>query len=158
MSTPNLDRARAAWGEDMPDWVRMLANACDQTSQSKAAERLRYSTGAVNAVLARKYGKPGASYEAIAAAVRGAFMDAQVQCPVLGELRQHVCMEHQRQPFAATNPTRVRLYRACRAGCPHSLISSAGVTPAPAPSAPGSPEPGAASSSSLPAHAGKERS
>lgn len=49
-------------------------------------------------------------------------MHATVACPVAGELRMHHCLQNQRMPFAATNPQRVRLYRACRAGCPHSRL------------------------------------
>ncbi|MDT0496491.1 hypothetical protein RM530_03810 [Algiphilus sp. W345] len=119
MSTQWLDTAVAAWGEGMPDWVRVLATQCDASSQSTVAKALGYSGGIVGPVLRRTY---TAGYDAVEARVRGAFLAATVSCPVLGEMALHVCLQHQRSQFAATNPTRVRLYRACRGGCPHSRL------------------------------------
>jgi len=45
-----------------------------------------------------------------------------VECPVLGDLPRQRCLEHQsrRSQFAATNPTRILLYRVCPT-CIHRL-------------------------------------
>lgn len=109
--------ARTAWGEDLPDWVRALAQACDRTSQKKLAQEIGYSATVVNQVIKGTY---KGDLTAVESAVRGALLDYKVECPVLGELRAHHCLEHQRQPFSTANPQRIRLYRACRSGCPHA--------------------------------------
>jgi hypothetical protein len=47
-------------------------------------------------------------------------MGAVVECPVIGEIPRQRCIEHQRRAhrFAATNPMRVQLSKACRV-CPN---------------------------------------
>ncbi len=115
------ERAAAAWGAGMPDWIAALAAACDETSQAKVAARLFYSPAAVSYVVNAKY---AGDMDAVEQAVRGALMNRKVQCPVAGELAADACLAHQRAPFAAHNPQRVQFYRACRAGCPNSRIKS----------------------------------
>lgn len=102
---------------DVPDWIAALDAACRRESQKRVAERIGYSAAVVNQVLKGTYkGDLGA----VEQAVRGALLHATVDCPVCGELPANKCLEYQRLPFAATNPQRVQLYRACRSGCPHS--------------------------------------
>ncbi len=109
-------RAIHAWGEEIPDWVRVLAEQCERGSQVAAAELIGYSSAVVNQVISKRYkGDLGAVEQAI----KGALMHAVVPCPVAGDLPAHRCLEFQRQPFAATNPQRVALFRACR-GCQHN--------------------------------------
>ena len=116
-----LDRALAAWGDDMPDWVHILADACDSSSQKKVAAELDYSPAVVNQVLGNKY--KGGDLGAVQQAVEGALMAHSVDCPVLGELRANFCLENQKRSFSPTNSTRVRLFKACHGGgCPHSRI------------------------------------
>ncbi|MDT8383029.1 MAG: transcriptional regulator [Gammaproteobacteria bacterium] len=106
-----VEKTREAWGPSLPDWVQLMAENCDQTSQASFATRIGYSPAVVNTVLGCKYkGDIGA----VKQAVEGALMHATVQCPVYGDLEGHHCLEYQRRKFAATNPTRVRLFRACR--------------------------------------------
>jgi hypothetical protein len=112
----NADAARAAWGDDIPNWVLVLAEQCDASSQKAAAERIGYSPAVVNTVLKHTY---KGDLTAVEQAVRGALLDATVLCPVAGELPAHVCLDYQRQPFRSTNAQRVKLYRACRSGCPN---------------------------------------
>lgn len=109
----------AAWGEDAPGWVTILAEACNRSSQKAAAGEIGYSATVVNQVLKGTY---TGDLTAVQSAVEGAFMHAVVACPVIGELPTHRCLEHQRRKFAATNPQRVKLFRACRSGCPHSRL------------------------------------
>lgn len=105
------------WGGKAPDWVHVLAEQRAASTQRAVAEQIGYSPAVVSCVLKGTY---RGDLRAVEQAVRGAFLHATVDCPVIGELRAHRCLEIQRQPFAATNPQRVRLYRACRNGCPHS--------------------------------------
>lgn len=99
------------------DWIDVLAKECDRTNQAATAELIGYSPGVVSAVLKGKY---KGDLQAVENAVKGALMQAQVSCPVLGALPTHQCLMYQRRGFANTNPIRVQLYRACRNGCEHS--------------------------------------
>lgn len=111
----------AAWGEEAPDWVRVLATECDRTSQKHVAEMIGYSSAVVNQVLRKRY---VGDTSAVAQAVRGAYLHATVQCPVLGDLELHRCLHHQRQKYSAVNSVRVRLHRACNGGCPNARRGS----------------------------------
>lgn len=112
-----LDRARAAWGNP-PDWIETLARACDETSQAKVAKALEYTPAVVSTVLRGTY---AADLSNVEKAVRGAFMDATVDCPVLGTIPSGRCVREQRQPFDGASHQRVLLFRTCRSGrCPHS--------------------------------------
>jgi len=115
MST-TVSRAQEAWGADLPSWVHVLATHCDSSSQKAVATKIGYSPAVVNQVLSRRY---TGDMEAVELAVRGALLDYTITCPELGELAAHHCLEYQKLPFAATNPQRVRLFRACRV-CEHN--------------------------------------
>lgn len=115
--TPDLiTAAEEAWGTPLPDWVRSLALACQRTSQSKVAAELDRSPAVVSTVLRKKY---AGSYERIEERVRGLLMDGRVDCPALGQLPTHECQDwrEKAKTFAAGNPTRTRMFRACRK-CP----------------------------------------
>ena len=113
-------KARAAWGATMPDWVFALAEEVNRTSGASTAGRLGYSPALVSNVIANKY--PG-DIERVAGKVRGAFMGAIVACPVLADIGRDRCLDEQKKPFSATSSVRLRLYRACRSGCPHSRLT-----------------------------------
>ena len=111
--------ARDAWGEGAPEWVTVLAERCEKTSQQVVARRISYSAAVVSNVLRRKYqGDMGRVREA----VQGAFMESSTECPVLGMIPSNECLSHQRQPLRTTNTLAVRIWRACRGGCAHSRI------------------------------------
>jgi hypothetical protein len=112
---PNLAKARAAWGDDIPDWMLIFASECDRTSVRAVAERLRYSPSVASQILSKTY---AGRVDKVEAAVRGAFMGSTVQCPVLGELAVDKCLYHQGRKLAVTNPTRVMLSRTCPT-CPN---------------------------------------
>ncbi len=103
----------------MSDWIKALQQACQESSQNRVAQRLGVSASMISQALRGRY--PG-DLRALQQRVEGEFMGAAVQCPVLGEISARQCLDCQAMPFAATNPQRVRLYRACRSGCPHSQI------------------------------------
>ncbi len=107
-----------SWSDAAPNWVLVLAQICDRTSQRKAAEAIRYSAGVVNGVLKNSY---AGNLNAVQKAVEGAFMKQTVDCPVLQQLPAHKCIEIQRRKLVATSTQNVRLWRACRGGCKHFM-------------------------------------
>jgi len=113
-------RARAGWGDPPPDWIHALASACAGSTQVAVANRLDVSGSQVSQALANTYPADLAKLEA---RVRGALMGATVACPVLGEIGRDRCIREQDKPFSAASSVAVRLYRACRSGCPHSRIT-----------------------------------
>lgn len=114
--TGPVEIACAAWGDDLPDWVRRLAEECAATSQTKVAAKLGRSAAMVSGVLRRKYQGDMAAVEDV---VRGVYFRATVRCPALGETSTAVCREWMGKAKSYSNETseRVRMYGACRA-CP----------------------------------------
>ena len=106
------DTVHACWGPDAPDWVWALADECDRSSQRLTAEKIGYTCGTVNQVLRGR--RRSESLGNVEDAVRRNIMNAHVECPVLGEISLNRCLEAQARPFAATNPQRVQLWKACR--------------------------------------------
>lgn len=115
--TLSLTRARAAWGGELPDWVKAMADECDRTTQAAVAKQLKLSTSTINQVLGRQY---KAALGKIEAAVRGQFLNETVSCPVMGTIRRDICLREQKRPFTTTNPIRVQLFRACP-DCRHRI-------------------------------------
>ena len=115
----SLIKASEAWGDKMPDWVHTLASCCDQSSQKSLSRQIGYSTTVVNQVIGNKY--PG-DLSAVKQSVEGALMGHTVDCPELGEMKANICLENQSRKFSSTNHIRIRLYKACRNGCPHSRL------------------------------------
>lgn len=113
----NLARAIERWTPAPPDWIAALARACDAAkSQKKVAERLGISSAMVNQAIGNAYAGNLANLEQ---RVRGELMAATVACPVLGDISTRDCLDHHSRKFAATNPQRRMLARACP-GCPHN--------------------------------------
>lgn len=110
------EKAALAWG-NVPDWVAELARMADAKGLSATAAKIVYSTAVISQVIGNKY--PG-DLTKVEERVRGALMGLMVTCPVLGQIGRDICLSTQAQPFAVTNSTRTRVYRACRSGCPHS--------------------------------------
>ncbi|MCB1795815.1 MAG: hypothetical protein KDJ70_15605 [Candidatus Competibacteraceae bacterium] len=54
--------------------------------------------------------------------------DKRVSCPVLGDMTRKQCLEYQSTPkkFRGVNPIKVKMWLACRSGCPNSLIGPDG--------------------------------
>ncbi len=102
-------------------WIDVLRAACSASSQTAVASRIGYSVAVVNACLKGSY---KGDLKRVQQAVEGALMGNSVDCPVLGEIPRNRCVEHQRAPFSATNPTRVQLSRACPT-CTHNLSAKA---------------------------------
>jgi hypothetical protein len=102
-----------------PEWMVILRAEVKRLGSIQAvADRLDYSRTVVSLVLAGKYGK---STDQLASAVITRLTN--LVCPVLGDISGAACASHQSAGFTATNPQRISLYRACRAGCSHSSIA-----------------------------------
>mgnify|MGYP001773429957 CR=1 FL=1 len=110
----------------MTDWLDTLRAEVAKASLRRVAEKLRGGNGYPSETLLSQVlnGKYKGQTERLQRLVEGYFHGASVACPVLGEITRDRCDHQQRLPFAATNPTRVALYRACRGGCPHSTLHS----------------------------------
>lgn len=90
--------------------IELLESAVAESSQAEVARRIGRSAAAINQVLKGTYaGNPEAILELIAAEYGGDTVD----CPVMGEVALAQCIESRNRPFAATNPMRVRLFKAC---------------------------------------------
>lgn len=99
------------------DLLKLLKEKIAETSQAHVARLLGYTSGSpLSQILSGTYkGSP----DTILQRVREVFGGETVQCPVLGEISLARCAEKRKLPFAATNPQRVALYRACQK-CPHN--------------------------------------
>lgn len=85
-------------------------------TQSEIARRLGVSEGTIsNAFKGRYIG----NVDKLAERIRGELLNQTVACPILGEISTRICQDERSKPFAATNPMRVRLWRACKS-CPHN--------------------------------------
>lgn len=92
------------------DWLTVLRETCETSTQAAVAKRIGYSPGTVNQVLKGVY--PGDS-NAVRKAVEGALMGLTVDCPVVGDMPRNRCLDFQRRNFSATNHLRVQLANAC---------------------------------------------
>lgn len=110
-----MDKAVTAWGASLPDWVKALAEACDETSLRKTALKLNASPAIVSLAVGNKREK----LDFIKAKVEAVLMVTMVACPVLGVIGINRCLQEQAADYSGNNLMRVKLYRACRNGCPH---------------------------------------
>lgn len=97
-----------------PEWMRVLRAAVNREGMKAVAGKINRSKSAISGVLSGKYKAGTKRFEEC---VRGALMNKRIDCPVLGEIPPGECQDWQDKPFAATNPERVAVYRACRNGC-----------------------------------------
>lgn len=103
------------------DWMAELNHQIKLKTQRKVAAELQVSATMVNQVVNGTY--PG-SLDTIRIKVEGKYLNSCVSCPVLGDIPVNECLENQQRPFSASNPQRVKVFRACRAGCPNSKLEN----------------------------------
>ena len=101
---------------DQRDWMSVLRVAVEKRGLKAVADQLGRSKSCISSVLG---GNCPASTKVIEQRVRGELMNKRIECPVLGEISPAQCQDEQVKPFAATNPTRVQLWKACHGGCPN---------------------------------------
>lgn len=46
-----IETAKQHWGENMPDWIEVLASEADKSSQNKIAQKIGKSSAAISQVL-----------------------------------------------------------------------------------------------------------
>lgn len=97
-------------------WLEVLREQVALNGQRPVAEKLGVSNTVISQVVNEKY--PG-DMTRIQALVESVYMSKSVLCPVLGEIAWHSCQMHQKNTKTG-NPTKLRLYRACRSGCKNS--------------------------------------
>lgn len=86
-----LEKAVAAYGENIKDWIKALATRCDElSSQARAGAEIGYSAAAVSTLLSGKY---KATTEKIEQAVRARLMAETVDCPYYGDMDLADCLE-----------------------------------------------------------------
>lgn len=115
-----VGRAHKAWNGSPPDWVLELAKAAMRTNQRVVADKIGYSSSVVSQAISRTY---AGDISRVEEKVRGALMKQKVSCPVLVEVTRDTCLNWQKKPMAGTSSLRMKMYRACRSGCPHSRLS-----------------------------------
>ncbi|CDZ32181.1 Hypothetical protein NGAL_HAMBI1145_09520 [Neorhizobium galegae bv. officinalis] len=120
----HVAKATSAHGGKLPDWVQVLAEACQGSSQSAIAKKLDYSPAVVSSILSNTYRGDVSRVELM---VRGALMAETVPCPALGDIARNVCLDWQSKPYAATSSHRAAMYHACR-NCPFSRIAGSNPT------------------------------
>lgn len=98
------------------DLMKLLNQKIDESSQANVARLLGISGSALSQLRGGTY---NANPDAILQRVREVYGGETVNCPVLGEIPLGRCAEKRKLPFAATNPQRVALYRACQT-CPQN--------------------------------------
>ncbi|WP_194094842.1 transcriptional regulator [Marivivens aquimaris] len=116
MSKPR-EKALAAYGGALPDWIEVLVAESERTSQSKAAAAIGVSPAVVTGILGNNYKGIVANVEA---RVRGSLMRDVVQCPALGEISTRKCIDWRdraKGPIKGNNMLRVMMFRSCRK-CP----------------------------------------
>ncbi|WKE64362.1 helix-turn-helix transcriptional regulator [Gallaecimonas kandeliae] len=106
-------------------WLVVLQEQTEKASQRQVAAALGVSASMVNQVLKGTY---KGDLDTLRVKVEGHFMHSCVKCPVMGEIPIHECKSNQERPFKSSNPLRVKLFRACRAGCPHSQLENTAKT------------------------------
>lgn len=116
--TGPVEIAQEAWGADMPEWIAALAAECAASSQNQVAKKLGKSGAMISQVLRRKYPSDLGPLEE---RFVGVFRNARIECPALGMLPMNECQDWRAKArvFAAGNPLRLRMYRAC-ARCPRN--------------------------------------
>jgi hypothetical protein len=119
--TDFVANARQGWGEALPDWILVLAEAANGSSGAAIAKKLGYSGAVITEVI---YGKYKGDICAVEAKVRGAMMGEEIACPVLGMIGRDQCLNEQKMKSVGSSSLRARIFRACRAGCEHSRIKN----------------------------------
>ena len=103
------------------NWLEVLRDACAATSQAAVARQLEVSPSMVSQAIKGTY---KGDLQRLQTRVEGVLQTQTVTCPALGALRKDRCQDYQdRDPkFACASPVTLRMYRACRSGCPHSKL------------------------------------
>ncbi|KKC27425.1 helix-turn-helix domain-containing protein [Sphingomonas sp. SRS2] len=116
-SESNFTRAETGWGKPLPEWVRLLAAACDQSSQRDVAGKLGKSSAYVSRLISRTYTGDMAEAESL---VRATYGSETVNCPVAGDIPLAGCRTNRRRKGAAVN----LVHRLWARNCPTCPINT----------------------------------
>lgn len=105
----------SAWGEQPPQFIKLLANAVAESSRADVARRIRVSRSAVSTLLSNRY--PSPSTRKIEQKVMAAL--GRIDCPTLGDINYSRCQTLRLRPFMSTNAQTIAQYKAC-ANCPNN--------------------------------------
>lgn len=107
----------------MDTWLEVLQAEVNASSLAVVADKIGLSRTLISQVCNEKY--PG-DLGRVQKLVEGNLMGHKVACPILGEIPVHQCMAHQRRKAGdvGNTPNEIRLYKACRSGCPHSQLGA----------------------------------
>lgn len=111
VNVTNLDRAVAAWGEERPAWVRLLASACDTDNQRVVGDRLGKSSGYISRLINHSY---AGSYAEAERLVRATYGEEDVHCPLFGPIPLASCLRNRRRK----GPPRHQAHHQYAATCP----------------------------------------
>ena len=116
--------AEEAWGAPLPDWVDMLVQACDETSQGKVAKRIGRSASVVSQALGNCY---AGSLHVLEKRVREVLDAEEITCPALGPISSADCLNwrDRAQTMTSASPISVRMFRECRR-CPRFTVAKNG--------------------------------
>ncbi|MBT0666377.1 helix-turn-helix transcriptional regulator [Geobacter pelophilus] len=106
-----------------PDRMDLLKRMVAQHGQANVARRIGKSAAAICQILSGDY---KASPDAILDLVEEAFGQTTVHCPLLGEIPLKKCSDNRNRPLIATNPLRVKIWRACKECDPSELRNNGG--------------------------------
>lgn len=96
--------------QPLPEWVEKLAERCDATSQNAVAKELGYSAAVISATLKNKY---NGDLSRIEQRVKGAFMRADVVCPIMGTITGGQCTRYQHRAVSGASSIFSRLKATC---------------------------------------------
>lgn len=80
MSSDREVIALDAWGDTLPDWITVLVQECDRSSQNAVAAKIAFSPAVVSQAIRNRY---SGNMRSIECRVREVFMSAPVLCPAL---------------------------------------------------------------------------
>lgn len=96
---------------DRMELLRKVIADFGEGGQAKVAQIIGKSDSCISQILSGTY---KGSSDNVLQLVEEHFGGSTVICPILGEIPLKKCADNRRRPFAATNPLRVRLWRACK--------------------------------------------
>lgn len=105
----------------METWLEVLQAEVEASSLAVVADKIGLSRTTISQVCNQKY--PG-DLARVQTLVEGNLMGHKVICPILGEIPVHQCLAHQRRGAneVGSSPMDIKLWKACRSGCPHSQL------------------------------------
>ena len=105
-------------------WLDVLRSEVAAGSLAVVSGKLGISRTAVSQLCNDKYPGDMARMQML---VEGVFMGHTVECPILGPIPLHQCQAHQRRSAGdvGNSPSDIKLWKACRSGCPNSQIEEA---------------------------------